>query len=79
MMKRTLVYNIVSILFCLLLFSCSKQPDYQYGEKVWVHRANEMDKARALQYQYAGLEIDIFYDAEQKCFMIKHDVNEEPL
>ena len=78
-MKRILLYNIVSILFCLLLFSCSKQPDYQYGEKVWVHRANEMDKARALQYHYAGLEIDVFYDAEQKCFMIKHDVNEEPL
>ena len=76
---KGLLYNIVIILLTLLLFSCHKQPDYKYGEKIWVHRANEMDKARALQYQYAGLEIDVFYDSEQKCFVIKHDVNEEPL
>lgn len=79
MMKHGLLYNIVTISFCLVLYSCSKQPDYLYGEKVWVHRANEMGKARALQYQYAGLEVDVFYDVEHKCFMIKHDVNEEPL
>ena len=41
-MKYGLLYNIVTISFCLVFYSCSKQPDYLFGEKVWVHRANEM-------------------------------------
>lgn len=76
-MKRLYIYIVGIIL--LLLTSCNKPTEYFYGEKVWVHRANQMDKARALQYQYAGLEIDVFYNSENKCFEIRHDVNEAPL
>lgn len=73
----SLIYYIVSISILLLYTSCNKQTEYIYGDKVWVHRANDINKARALQYQYAGLEVDVFFNNANHCFMIKHDVYEE--
>ena len=70
--------TILISLLCLLLFStaCSNKPEWSHDSKIWLHKANNIEKAQHFQYDYAGLEIDLRYDDVQKTFFVKHDADE---
>ena len=63
----------VTFLFC----QCSHEPVETNTSKVWLHRANSIEKAKYYQYDYPGLEIDVHFDNLFKAFVIKHDANAE--
>lgn len=48
-------------------FSCQKKP-----QKIWLHRANDVEKAQYFKDKYAGLEIDITYVDSLQTFLILH-------
>ena len=41
--------------------------------KIWLHRANSIEEAQRYQYEYGGLEIDVYYVDSLETFLIKHD------
>ncbi|MBO4328126.1 MAG: hypothetical protein J5831_01795 [Bacteroidales bacterium] len=62
--------------FLLLLATCSTAPKPPKNEKIWLHRANAVEKARRFQYDYPGFEIDLQYDDSLHTFFVKHDTDE---
>lgn len=62
----------------MVMFSCTgtgNNPRAGLNPKVWLHRANDPNKAKALQYKYSGMEIDVMY-SDNGVFYIKHDEDE---
>ena len=55
------------ILLSLTFFSCQKKP-----QKIWLHRANDIEKVQYFQDKYAGLEIDVTYVDSLHTFLIFH-------
>ena len=43
--------------------------------KIWLHRANSIEEAQRYQYEYGGLEIDVYYVDSLETFLIKHDLD----
>lgn len=50
-----------------------------FEEKLWLHRVNNIDKLKALESIYKGLEIDIIFDDHHEYFYVSHDPISEPL
>lgn len=70
--------TILISLLCLLLFStaCSNKPEWSHDSKIWLHKANNIEKAQHFQYDYSGFEIDVHYIDSLDTFIIKHDADE---
>lgn len=65
----------ISVLVVLwIATACTQSPILPKSDKVWLHRANRIEKARQFQYDYAGLEIDVCFDDTAGTFFVKHDV-----
>ena len=62
-------FTIITILILFLITSSSCQ---KKSQKIWLHRANSIEKAHYFQDKYAGLEIDITYVDSLQTFMILH-------
>ncbi len=61
-------YSILIILFVnISFFSCQKN-----SQKVWLHRANDLEKAQYFQDKYPGMEIDLTYIDSLQTFLILH-------
>lgn len=58
---------IIMILLSLPFFSCQKRT-----QKIWLHKANDIEDAQHFQHEYAGLEIDITYIDSLQTFLILH-------
>lgn len=68
--------SLMSIPILVLLWistSCTHSPILPKSDKIWLHRANRIEKAQQFQYDYAGLEIDVFFDDSTGTFFVKHD------
>lgn len=59
--------SLILVLTFMVCISCRREPD-----KIWLHRANNVEKARYFQDKYAGLEIDITYVDSLKTFLVLH-------
>ena len=44
----------------------------QFDDKVWVHRANSVERAVLMAKDYKGLEIDVVYDSTGRYFDVGH-------
>jgi len=79
-MSGSTLFRLGAVLWILLLTSCEKirTPVTPVNRplKVWLHRANTIDKARHFQYQYSGLELDVHYDTVYHTFLVKHDASD---
>lgn len=70
MRKFIIILLSVINIFC---FSCQKKTqDKIDSQKVWLHRANEIQKAVFFQDKYAGLEVDITYLDSLNTFIVFH-------
>jgi len=65
-----------AFLFLLSVMSCCKPQPTVEENKIWLHRANSIEKAQHFQYEYGGLEIDVHYIDSLDTFIIKHDPDE---
>lgn len=67
------ITTIISII-CIICFSCQKQTSNIQidSKKVWLHRANTIEKAQYFQDKYAGLEIDITFLDSLHTFIVFH-------
>lgn len=72
-MKRRFLI-IVAVLLTVVALSCARPSDKP--SKVWLHRANDIAKARYFQNDYAGLEVDVHFVDSLNTFIIKHDFDE---
>ena len=70
---RKFIIAIISIL-SIICVSCQKQTNDSQRDykKVWLHRANTIEKAQYFQDKYAGLEIDITYLDSLHTFIVFH-------
>ena len=69
------------LIFSLLLFSCSCRHKVNFhpeNERIWLHRANTIEKAKKYQYKYGGLEIDVYFNDSLETFVVMHDFNDLP-
>lgn len=71
------VLGFIALFLTVFATSCSK-PEAT-PSKVWLHRANDIGKARCFQDKYAGLEVDVYFDNTLNTFLVKHYPDEEPL
>ena len=71
---------IISIASCLItMIACNTKQEtctHEFQDRVWLHRANEIAKARYFQCKYEGLEIDVHFEDSLKTFIVKHDFGE---
>lgn len=75
--------SIQVVLFWLFGFAGCKNsanPDFSSNlvmksrmEKVWAHRVNSTSVLKEKCTQYAGIEVDVFYDKETNDYFVKHD------
>lgn len=73
---KLLRYSYTLLILLSLASSCTKTPVLPENEKIWLHRANRIEKAKLFQYAYTGLEIDIIFDDAMGTFLVKHDAAE---
>lgn len=67
--KSNLLKVVIGIV-ALLAVSCESP------SKVWLHRANDIAKARYYQNQYSGLEVDVHFVDSLNTFIVKHGFSE---
>ena len=60
----------IVIVLAMLAVSCDSP------SKVWLHRANDIAKARYYQDQYSGLEVDVHFADSLNTFIVKHGFSE---
>ncbi len=65
---------VVAVLLTVVALSCARPSEKP--SKVWLHRANDIAKARYFQNDYAGLEVDVHFVDSLNTFIIKHDFDE---
>ena len=71
-MKR--IFGIIILVFsAAIVVSCSKTAEKP--SKVWLHRANDIAKAKYYQDKFAGFEVDVHFIDNH--FIIKHDSDEK--
>lgn len=63
-------YISMSIIFLCFCFSCQNNVDK--SQKIWLHRANDIEKAQYFQDKYSGLEIDITFVDSLQTFLVLH-------
>ena len=44
-------------------------------DKIWAHRVNHLDSLEQRLSEFNGIEIDIYYSAEENRFTVKHDLD----
>lgn len=69
------IFEIIAILLTVFVCSCTKPSEKP--SKVWLHRANDVAKAKYFQDKYAGLEVDVCFVDSLNTFIIEHDYNEK--
>lgn len=71
---------LITICISALIVGCSNnnndRPRKNLNPKIWLHRANDTNKAKYFQDKYSGMEIDVFFDESRDTFVIKHDEGE---
>ena len=50
---------------------------HHFDEKIWLHRVNSIERAKLMQDNYIGFEIDIIWDSDSCLFYIAHDPHPE--
>lgn len=50
-----------------------KQPLAEFEDGIWLHRVNSTERAEYYLSEYAGFEIDIWYDSSKNAFNVDHD------
>lgn len=73
-MKKALLFP---LLLLLALASCRPTPPLEDHGKVWLHRANSIEKAQQYQWQFPGVEIDVHFIDSLQEFIVKHDADED--
>lgn len=70
--RKFIILTALFSVFCL--FSCqNKQQEFQNKQqKIWLHHANDIEKARYFRDKYAGLEIDLTYIDSSQSFLVFH-------
>jgi hypothetical protein len=43
-----------------------------FSNKVWLHKVNSVSRAKIIQENYKGLEMDVVYDPVKECFDVHH-------
>lgn len=71
LMKKIHKISVLFALLALFLSSCGNQTQ-SLNPKVWLHRANSIEKAAYFREKYAGFEIDVQFDDSIGSFIIKH-------
>ena len=62
---------IILVVSAVCVVSCSKTAEKP--SKVWLHRANDVAKARYFQDKYAGFEVDVHFVDSLNTFVVQHD------
>ena len=73
-MGRKYILMLMAFVLAVFAFSCNKPSELP--SKVWLHRANDVAKARYFQDKYAGLEVDAHFVDSLNTFIVKHDFDE---
>lgn len=79
-MRKSIIITI-SIIISVICLACQKRTQNN-SQKIWLHRANEIQKAQYFQDKYDGLEIDITYLDSLNTFIVFHGgglVEPEPI
>lgn len=66
------IITLTIFFFCLCLSYLYVNTDSRLSKKIWLHRANNINKAKHFQKKYAGLEIDITFVDSLKTFLVQH-------
>ena len=66
------VITLTIFFFCLCLSCQQANMESCLSEKIWLHRANNINKAKYFQEKYAGIEIDITFVDSLKTFLVQH-------
>ena len=80
-MRKSIIITI-SIIISIICLACQKRHERIEYKKIWLHRANEIQKAQYFQDKYDGLEIDITYLDSLNTFIVFHGgglVEPEPI
>lgn len=64
--------SVIGVVFALAMLAVSCESP----SKVWLHRANDIAKARYYQDQYSGLEVDVHFVDSLNTFIVKHGFSE---
>lgn len=67
------IFGIIVVVLAVVALACQPQ---ERPSKVWLHRANDVAKAKYYQQEFAGLEVDVHYVNSYKTFIIEHDSDE---
>ena len=73
---KLIFHSFIILILLMLTSSCTTTSVLPKNEKIWLHRANRIEKAKLFQYTYPGLEIDIVFDDTTGTFLVKHEANE---
>lgn len=76
----SLLLLFISLLACDELFETYGFRDVFYDQpekKMWAHRVNSLDEAKAALKVYPGIEVDVVYDFLDRDFEVRHDVEGE--
>ena len=61
------------IIFYYISFSnSSERIFYDSSDKLWAHRVLNIDEVNVLSKDFQGVELDVFFNLNDKCFEIKH-------
>ena len=65
------IITLTIFFFCLCLSYLYVNTDSRLSKKIWLHRANNVNKAKYFQEKYAGIEIDITFVDSLKTFLVQ--------
>ena len=65
------IFCIVLVVLAVFAYSCTKPSEHP--SKVWLHRANDIAKAKYFQDKYVGLEVDVHWVDTLNTFVVQHD------
>lgn len=54
----------------------SSLPFFDKPEKLWAHRANDIENARQSASQFSGIELDVFFEESRLRFSVRHDAED---
>lgn len=70
--KAIILFLIFSVLGIIYLFSPYKPEYYGYSDKIMAHRVNSIKKLAYAERFYAGVELDLMYNAKKHTFDVNH-------
>ncbi len=71
---KKILFVLLSLL--IIVSSCSESEFIYPESKVWAHRANDIETAKAKSQEFDGLEVDVTYSESSKTFFVGHNAED---